>query len=261
MQKEEFIEKFNTDGFVVVSDVFDQTLINKLKQAILSSLELQQKIVPENTNRYYGKLICAPVFGNSFPVFFELLEQKKWLQPVEWILDELFITYLYASSCIPPDNDKNSQYIHVDLPRLIEGYHTGMGVLINTDDFTELNGATLILKGSQHQTEQPTEEYFRQHASIFTGKAGSVLYFNPSIWHATGYNSTDEWRTSAVFGFSKPWMKQWVDIPRLMQKFNVDTATLSEHTKQLLGFYCQPPDNLEEFSKPKEERMFRQKTI
>lgn len=261
MTKEEFLERFNKDGYVILPAIMNTELIVNLKEAIVGSLELQASIIGENANRYFGKLICAPVFANAYPVFFDLLKEKEWLQPVQWLLDELFIINLYASSCIPPDNDKASQYIHVDLPRYIPGYHFGVGVLIATDDFTKENGATKLLKGSHHTLIKPEEEYFNEHAELFTGKAGSILYFNPNLWHATGYNSTNDWRTSAVLGFSRPWMKQYADIPGLLKKYNVDLSCCSEDVLQLLGYYSQPPGNLEDFSVPVEKRMFRQKVV
>ncbi|MDB5229192.1 MAG: Ectoine hydroxylase-related dioxygenase, phytanoyl-CoA dioxygenase (PhyH) family [Bacteroidota bacterium] len=261
MTKEEFLERFNKDGYVILPDVLSIDLIIKLKEAILGSLELQAAIIGKSSNRYFGKLLCAPVFGNTFPVFFELLKEKEWLQPVQWLLDELFIINLYASSCIPPDNDKASQYIHVDLPRYIPGYHFGMGVLIATDDFTKENGATKMLKGSHLTLIKPEEEYFTNNSEQFICKAGSILYFNPNLWHATGYNSTRNWRTAAVLGFTRPWMKQYADIPRLLKKYNVDISSYSQDVFQLLGYYSQPPDNMEDFSVPLEKRMFRQKVV
>ena len=55
---------------------------------------------------------------------------------------------------------------------------------------------------------------------------------------------------------SRPWMKQRVDIPRVME--GMDLSGVSEKALQKLGFYSQVPASYDEYWAPPEKRKFRQ---
>ena len=80
------------------------------------------------------------------------------------------------------------------------------------------------------------------------------------MWHSGGKTTTDRWRHSATLNMCRPYMKQRLDIPKIMTKSGVDLTGVSEKAMQKMGFYAQVPESLDEYYQPPEKRKFRQKT-
>jgi uncharacterized protein YcgL (UPF0745 family) len=56
----------------------------------------------------------------------------------------------------------------------------------------------------------------------------------------------------------RPYMKQRLDIPKMMAASNVDLQGVSEKALQKMGFYAQVPESLDEYYLPREQRKYRQ---
>jgi ectoine hydroxylase-related dioxygenase (phytanoyl-CoA dioxygenase family) len=160
---------------------------------------------------------------------------------------------------MPPGRANYSYRIHVDQPRKLQGYETNADVMMLLDDFTADNGATWILPGSHRTREAPKSEHFFANAKRAIAPAGSLVYLNPRVWHSGGQNQTDEWRHSITLNMCRPYMKQRLDIPKIMAKSGVDLTGVPEKVLQKMGFYAQVPESLEEYYQPLEKRKFRQK--
>ena len=159
---------------------------------------------------------------------------------------------------MPPGGVNYSTRIHVDCPRLIEGYVTNMGVTILLDDFTVDNGATWFLPGSHTRAAMPTEDEFYGQARRVVAPAGSAVFFNARLWHAGGVNMTSAWRHALTINVCRAYMKQRIDIPRAIA--GMDLTAISDKVKQKLGFFAQPPASLDEYYLPAEQRSYRQAT-
>lgn len=68
-------------------------------------------------------------------------------------------------------------------------------------DFTEDNGATLVMPRSQMLATQPDAERFRRDAVIVTGKAGTAVVSHGLLWHDTSQNRTEEPRVSLLINY------------------------------------------------------------
>lgn len=120
--------------------------------------------------------------------------------------------------------------------------------MILLDDFTEANGATWFLTGSHLMPDPPAEEDFYARAQRLLAPAGSVCYFTPRIYHAGGHNHTDRWRHTLITIMQRPWMKQRLDIPRLLATVpGFDPQTLTDNQRQKLGYTTQVPASYDEF--------------
>ena len=85
-------------------------------------------------------------------------------------------------------------------------------------------------------------------------KAGSAWYFNTRLWHAGGINKTKDWRHALTMNICHPWMKQYIDLPRLLEK--TDISRMTTKTKQKLGFFSQPPTSYDEYYDEQRQRIF-----
>lgn len=75
------------------------------------------------------------------------------------------------------------------------------------DDFTETNGATLVVPGSHLHNRRP-DRSARSEARPAIGPAGTLLFLDGRTWHGTGANTTQDELRRAVFSyFCRPWIR------------------------------------------------------
>ncbi|MCO5249545.1 MAG: phytanoyl-CoA dioxygenase family protein [Chitinophagales bacterium] len=255
LHKELFIQRIREEGYIIVEDVIEPALLEDAKKQLITSIDKEAAFHGKKDFQEYGMLLCCPIYGESF---LKLADNKDLMTPFDWVLGDTSIIYVYTSSSIPPQQKNYASRIHVDRPHFIPDFIEALGCLILLDDFAEDNGATWILPKSHQMKEQPSSEYFYQHAKRVIAPKGSVFYFHLRLWHAGGQNNTNLWRHSLGIGMVRGYMKQRIDIPRAMQ--NVDISDISDFGLQKLGFFSQPPISLKEYYLPIEQRMYKQRS-
>lgn len=255
VERELFLNEIEDKGFSVVRNVINQdtvsNLIKELKIAIDKEVEYHGSIDYKD----YGNIQAIPMYSESF---LNILDNKDLIEPYNMVLDDGCIIYVYMSSSLPPNGRNFATRIHVDRPRLIQGFKESFNGLILLSDFTIENGATYLLPGSHKLEEMPDEKYFYENAVRLTAKAGDVFYFDPRLWHAAGVNNTNEWRYAIAIGMVRPYLKQKFDIPKMLE--NKDLSNLSDYALQKLGLFSIPPSSLDEYYGPVEKRTYTQKS-
>ncbi len=255
LKDEAILMRLEREGYAIVEDVVDAARVRQLKSDLEVALEAETlRHGSEHTD--HGMVLVCCTYARSFV---DILGDAAVMAPINHILGDGCIVYAYTSSSMPPGGSNYSARIHVDCPRMIPGYETNAGFMILLDDFTEANGATWLLPGSHRTREAPAADFFFANARRLVASAGSVVYLNPRIWHAGGQNTTGTWRHSITVSLCRPYMKQRLDIPKMMGASNVDLAGVSETSMQKMGFYAQVPESLDEYYLPREQRKFRQK--
>lgn len=240
--KESFLKDFDLNGYVIVEGVYDNQFIDDLIPELDIAKQTEALLNQANNQKADGTLLACPVYGGKF---LDVLENKDFFQPFNWLLGETCIIWVYTTSCLAPHSINSTSRIHVDRPHFIPNFNEGVGSLILLNDFTEENGATWFLPASHKSAEQPDEEFFYKNAIRLIAPKGSVFYFNLRMWHAGGANTTDEWRNALGIGMIRPYYKQRIDLPRAMKSSDVNS--LSDFAKQKIGYFSQPPTSLEEF--------------
>jgi ectoine hydroxylase-related dioxygenase (phytanoyl-CoA dioxygenase family) len=114
-------------------------------------------------------------------------------------------------------------------------------VVLNTmwalDDFTEENGATLIVPGS-HRTS-PADEPPDDAAVAATMPAGSVMFYVGTVWLGGGANRTDERRLGVILEYAAAWLRAQENHVTAVP---VEVArTLEPRLQELLGYNIYPP--------------------
>lgn len=114
-------------------------------------------------------------------------------------------------------------------------------VIVNTmwalDDFTELNGATRVVPGSNHWLDQRPDD--STPVEMATMPAGSVMFFTGSVFHGGGANNSDKPRLGTILEYVAGWLRPQENhilaVPR-------DTVkTLTPRLQELLGYNIHPP--------------------
>lgn len=255
IDRELFLKELHSTGCCTIPDVLDATLVARARRELGRAIERERRWHGTRDYPDYGMVLCCALYDR---VFIELFENERLLAPFEWLLGEGCIVYANTSSSMPPGSGNFSTRIHVDCPRLIPGYMTNMGATILLDDFTEDNGATHWLPGSHRRAHPPSAGELARGGQRLVAPAGAVWYFDARLWHAGGTNRTDRWRHSITVNMCRPYMKQRLDIPRLLSSAEVDLTGVSDRALQKLGFWSQTPASLEEYYAPPDQRKFRQ---
>ncbi len=251
-------QEFRAAGHTRISQVVDDAFISQMKKETFEAIEKESEYHGSSDYYTYGVVTMPPIYGGTFV---EIFTKEAFNAPFNSLLGEGCIAYTINTSCIPPNKKIFTTRIHVDSPRIIENYVTFAVGMLLLDDFTEENGATWLLPGSQTKQEMPSEEEFYSKAIRCIGKSGDLFVFDPRIWHAGGENKSDNFRSAFLVGMIRPWMKQRIDIPRFMEKRGIMEADISPIAAQKLGFHSQVPANYDEFFVPPEQRKFKQKVV
>ena len=241
------------DGCIVVPGVLSPEFIVRARRELETAIGREAEYHGGTSYQDYGMVLVCSTYGGAF---LDLFDNEQLLLPFNTVLGPGNIVYAYTSSSMPPGKTNYSRRIHRDCPRMIPGYPTNMGATILLDDFTEENGATWYLPGSHRRATAPSEEEFTRDAKRLVAPAGTVFFFDALLWHAGGENRSPSWRHALTLNMCRPFMKQRIDLPRIMS--NMDLGGVSNVALQKLGFLAQVPASLDEYYAPPEQRKYRQ---
>jgi len=195
------------DGYVVVPDVVPRELVRELTEKID---ELMVGLaIPRGANAFLGRctrrifnLLARDALFRTVPAF------PRTLPVVERVLDpECLLSSLTAIEMGP---GQERQPVHAD-----DGSHgfprpappmvvVAMWALT---DFTRENGGTHVVPGSHRLPRLPARG--EQHASVQVEMpAGSVLFYNGSLWHGGGENRSSGRRMAIVANYCAGFLRQ-----------------------------------------------------
>jgi ectoine hydroxylase-related dioxygenase (phytanoyl-CoA dioxygenase family) len=254
------LERLRDVGYAVVEGVLDE---DQLERGRLGLYDVQRAIHselgPDRLARA-GELGVLRIAGRFDPWFLTLLETPEILAVVDATVSETAILHLQNGFILPPTGDSEGgatfqQSFHRDFPRDLHGYVASVNALLTFDEFTPQNGGTLVVPGSHQRSEAPAEEYMREAAVAVECRAGSLILFDSTLWHAAGVNRSERDRLAVNHQFTRSFMKQQVDYVRALG----DDLVLDQppRTQQLLGWYTRVVTSLDEYYRPPEERLYR----
>lgn len=249
----ELLGALRSTGFAVIPEVLP-------RDEALGMRPLLQQAINDDLKRWAG----APGYVDGWMVhnlmvrgrpFLRLLENPALHAYLDEMLSDTCIIYAYTSSSMPPGGTNYSRRIHVDSPRIIPDYVTNVGITLALDDFTEENGATEMLPGSQQRADPPGNEEFERTAVSLMPKAGQAIIFNARIWHRGGINRSGAPRHAVTINACRSFMRQRFDYPRLVSQTLLDE--LGPVGRRFLGFNVRVPTCLEEYYVPEERRLYK----
>jgi len=236
-----------------VSNFWIEVLRKKSLLSFESHYEIQIKNMIENPNKHFA----LNAIGDC-EEYLKFVEYFIIDQEIEEFLNDYFESnfilnsFSILNSCI--DDDNFSHRIHRDSREYMNQANLMLNFLILLDDFTHENGATHIMEYSHKKRGKPDDEKFFEQSSRALGKAGDVLVFHSDIWHAAGKNQVKTPRRAIAMTFTKPFMKQLVDIPRMIGESHLDN--LDHKMRKILGFTTRVPTSLNEWYQPAENRYY-----
>jgi ectoine hydroxylase-related dioxygenase (phytanoyl-CoA dioxygenase family) len=142
-----------------------------------------------------------------------------------------------------PGGDREIGRLHTDQGFLPEPwpYQLATNVAFFLDDFTEENGATLVVPGSHKLLERPDHALAPSAPVRLTGSAGSMAVWDGRLHHATGLNRTANVIRRGIFAtYILPFLRtqeNWCRSlnPRLLDQYPELAALTGFEEWQTLG--------------------------
>ncbi len=241
-------EAIDTDGGVIVDDFISKDLFTQLQDELMplvgghtpgssdGSVDFWRDFHGQETKRITGlagrsnawvQLLSEPLYRAMGDHYLDA--DGYWLNTAQLI-------------CIGPD--ETPQLLHRDEGNWPSAIHPTQEITITAifalTDFTEENGATVVVPGSNHWSElsqEPTPD--RMSRAVM--RAGSALLYSGKIIHGGGANTTrDEWRVGIHAGFCRGWLRS--EENHQLTTSLEQARRMPEHVQRLLGFrsFSQP---------------------
>jgi len=219
-------------GVAVVADALSPAQVQRLRERVVEQAAAEREagvasLEHSGANQRIWNLI------NKGDVFADLLHVPLIREVMTHILGGRFTISSYTANIAGRGGE--TMMLHSD-----QGYaplETPFPIVANImwmlDDFTEENGATRIVPGSQHAQVYPDPA--NPPASVAaTGRAGSALIFEGRVWHGTGKNETELPRHGLLTYFCRPFVRPQENCTLSVADDVLDNA--SDWLKELLGF-------------------------
>ena len=223
------------DGACIVDDVLDADTVAAVRAELEPILAVTAPGVEEfsglNTRRF-GSLI------ERAPTTRPLITHPLILEITGKLLGHAttFQLHLTQAICIGPNSP--AQLVHRDQWAFdFFGFPSGFEVQCNTiwaiTDFTEENGATRVVVGSNH-----SEDKLRLGQKDTVGavmRAGSVVLYTGAVYHGGGANTTDnQTRIGVNITYNLGWLRQ--EENQYLAVSRECAATLDEQLLRLMGY-------------------------
>lgn len=157
------------------------------------------------------------------------------------LLDRIFLPgfLLSQAQIINIQHGEKAQMLHYDdafyrIPR--PRPPLGAATVFAIDDFTEKNGATVIIPGSHVWADEgPSPE----KAIPAVMPAGSVIFFLGTTWHGGGANSSDASRLAVTCQYCEAYLRQQENF--LLEITKDRAREMSAELRAMIGYSVYPP--------------------
>ncbi|MFI1658171.1 phytanoyl-CoA dioxygenase family protein [Streptomyces sp. NPDC020472] len=249
---EEILKIVARDGGVIIKGFLTQEQIARFNAEIEPPL---QALDPGSTHE---NEIVAAFHGNNTKRLTNLVTHSATFRSevidhplVHEVCDLTFLeesgTYwMTTAQVIEIGPDSQAQMLHRDLENWFpfigmgpSGPEVTINFLVALTDFTEENGATRVIPGSNHWSDFEDRGTPEQTVPAIMN-AGDVLLFSGKVAHGGGANRTsDEYRRAVAFALNPGFLTGEEAYPFLV---DLELAkTLSPRVQRMLGFRSQYP--------------------
>jgi ectoine hydroxylase-related dioxygenase (phytanoyl-CoA dioxygenase family) len=232
---DEVHETLVRDGAVIVDDVLDaatlETLRGEIEPAMATTAPGAEEFSGFNTRRFGALIERTPATRPLIMHPLVLAVTGKLLHHAT-----VFQLHLTQAICIAPDSP--AQVIHRDQWAFdFFEFPSGFDVQCNTiwaiTDFTEENGATRVVVGSNHAADKL--RYGPEETVGAVMRAGSVVLYTGSVYHGGGANTTaDQTRIGVNITYNVGWLRQ--EENQFLAVSRECAATLDEDLLRLMGY-------------------------
>jgi ectoine hydroxylase-related dioxygenase (phytanoyl-CoA dioxygenase family) len=200
LEGERILRELDEIGYCVVAGVLDAHEVACLRRALDRAAAeddaagTASRYGPTNSNQRVWALLNR---GDEFvrlathPLALEIVRSRMG--------DDILLTNITAN-ITAPGGDREIGRLHTDQGYLPEPwpYLLAMNVSWFLDEFTDENGATLVVPKSHRLGTYPSNELAPSVSERLTGPAGAMAVLDGRLHHATGLNRTDDRKRRGV---------------------------------------------------------------
>jgi hypothetical protein len=200
---ESLLSEVHEHGYVIIPELVSRETMAGIKAEVLQFLthDGRNEFEGFKTRRIYSviekTLACNPLVDH--PLILALLDT---ILMNNYLLSQLQAIDVYPGEVRQPLHHDDGFY-PIPRPRAPFSAATIWAI----DDFTEENGATLVIPGSHSWgNRQPGPDPDDLRPAVMP--AGSVVFFLGTLWHGAGANKSSEPRMAATAQYCEPWARQ-----------------------------------------------------
>ncbi len=222
------------DGAVVVDDLADPDSLQRVWQEMRPYIET----TPFGSDAFSGtRTRRSGALVARSPASRQLVQHPFVLDVTGRLLERATTYQLHLTQTIAIGPGEPAQAIHrdqwaFDFFPFPADYHVQCNTMWALTDFTEANGATRIIPGSQDLPDARDHTIDETVPAEMT--AGSCLLYTGKVYHGGGANNTDGVRIGANITYVVGWLRQeenqYVSVPREVAE------TLDDNLLRLLGY-------------------------
>ena len=215
------------DGAVIIDDLAAPDLLDRIADELAPSFAA----TPTGPDDFSGRNTrrTGALIGRS-PASRELVMHPLILATTGDFLGHATNFQLHLTQAIAIGPDQPAQPIHRDqwafdfFPFPL-GYEVQCNTIWALTDFTEANGATRVVPGSNKAEDG--KAYTEADSEAAEMSRGSVLVYSGSVYHGGGANTTDATRIGINITYNLAWLRQeenqYLSVPReIAQTLPVD---------------------------------------
>ena len=228
------VAALGADGAVVVDDVASPALLDAVETELRPFLEA----TPTGPDDFSGALTrrTGALIARS-PSSRELVMHPLALRTAQAFLGHATNIQLHLTQAIAIGPGESAQPIHrdqwaFDFFPFPQGYEVQCNTIWAMTDFTEGNGATRVVLGSNHAEDRLSFGTDDTESAVM-GR-GSVLLYSGSVYHGGGANRSAETRLGLNITYNVAWLRQeenqYLSCPREVAE------TLPTELLRLMGY-------------------------
>ena len=256
----EVSDQVRTVGYAVVDGVLNDSFLDHTREAMYRTQHAIHTELGEHRLQCAGEVGVLRLMMKYDPHFFKFLEIPELLMVVDATISKTAIMHLQNGFILPsfpfdrtPSIFQNN--FHQDFPRVLNGYVASINIMFAIDEFSTASGATLVVPGTHQRMMPPDQEYLAKNAMAVTCRAGAMVIFDSTLWHAAGINTSGKDRLAINHQFTRSFIKQQIDYVRALGDASV--LMHEPRTQQWLGWYTRVVTSLDEYYRPEQERLYR----
>ena len=250
---DDIIEVLEKDGAVIVDDFVSQEWLSEFNSAIQTSIDNYKPFdygEPEAEEFLGRQTVRLNGLIRKAPNYIDLITDDRLLTIMDHFLAPNCGQYrLNSSEIIEIHGGETAQELHWDdviwpahfwAPDLLLQFN----VMIAATDFTESNGATLVVPGS-HKWDHSKRQLKQKEITQAVMKAGSAVFIPGKTLHGGGNNTDGIKRRAIVASYVLGWLRTQEN--HFLHTSIDEAMKWPERVRQLLGYdlYAHYDENIQ----------------
>ena len=231
-----YLKQLDDNGYFIVENILDKAQCQKIKETVMPLFQHESgrnNFEGYKTQRLYATfektLVCNDLVDH--PLVLNVLDN---IFKPNYLLSQLQVINILPGEEQQPLHHDDGFY---DVPRPRKPL--GAASIFAIDDFTEENGATVIIPGSHKWAdERPTPMSDSNQVPVVM-PAGSMLFFTGTLWHGGGANLSQDSRLCVTAQYCDSWLRQQENYSLSISRETVKKC--SEHIQRMLGYSIHAP--------------------